>query len=144
MRLCQKSKLINIINKGSSIIYQSKFSQNCFNNIYESLPDGKIIYNGVGELRKEDPRIIIPFFDRNKNLVAAQGRSVENSTLRYFTIKIDKKASKIFGLDRWDDRQVAYMTEGPFDSMFLPNAMAMAGSDIDDISLFMGKNVVFI
>jgi len=53
-----KSKLINIINKGSSIIYQSKFSQNCFNNIYESLPDGKIIYNGVGELRKEDPRII--------------------------------------------------------------------------------------
>ena len=53
-----KSKLINIINKGSSIIYQSKFSQNCFNNIYDSLPDGKIIYNGVGELRKEDPRII--------------------------------------------------------------------------------------
>ena len=39
---------------------------------------------------------------------------------------------------------MAYMTEGPFDSMFLPNAMAMAGSDIDDISLFMGKNVVFI
>jgi len=98
----------------------------------------------ASRLKEEDPRIIIPFFDRNKNLVAAQGRSVENSTLRYFTIKIDKKASKIFGLDRWDDRQVAYMTEGPFDSMFLPNAMAMAGSDIDDISLFMGKNVVFI
>ena len=69
---------------------------------------------------------------------------MQNKTLRYFTIKIDKKAPKIFGLDRWDDRSLAYMTEGPFDCMFLPNAMAMAGSDLDDTSLFFGKNVVFV
>ena len=36
------------------------------------------------------------------------------------------------------------MTEGPFDSMFLPNAMAMAGSDLDDTSIFLGKNIVFV
>ena len=28
--------------------------------------------------------------------------------------------------------------------MFLPNALAMAGSDIDDTSLFFGKNVVYV
>ena len=98
----------------------------------------------AARLKEEDPRVIIPFFDRDKNLIAAQGRSMENNTLRYFTIKIDKKSPKIFGLDRWDDRVLAYMTEGPFDSMFLPNAMAMAGSDLDDTSLFIGKNVVFV
>ena len=98
----------------------------------------------AARLKEEDPRIIIPFFDRDKNLVAAQGRSVNNSTMRYFTIKIDKKANKIFGLDRWDDRQIGYMVEGPFDSMFIPNAMAMAGSDLDDIKGFIGKNLVFV
>lgn len=98
----------------------------------------------AARLKPDDPRIVIPFFDRNRNLVAAQGRSMENSTLRYFTIKIDKKAPKIFGLDRWDDRQVAFMTEGPLDSMFVPNCMAMAGSDLDDLSIFMGKNIVFV
>tara|TARA_B100000686_G_scaffold349742_1_gene443848 strand:- start:3040 stop:4047 length:1008 start_codon:yes stop_codon:yes gene_type:complete len=98
----------------------------------------------AARLKEEDPRIIIPFFDRDKNLVAAQGRSMANNTLRYFTIKIDKKAPKIFGLDRWDDRVLAYMTEGPFDSMFLPNAMAMAGSDLDDTKMFVGKNIVFV
>ncbi len=53
-----RSKLINIINKGSSIVYQSKFSQNCFNNMYDSLPTGNIIYNGVSEMLNEDSRLI--------------------------------------------------------------------------------------
>lgn len=98
----------------------------------------------ASRLKEEDPRIIIPFFDQKKNLVAAQGRSLLDNTLRYFTIKIDKQAPKVFGLDRWDYRQVAYMVEGPFDSMFIPNAMAMAGSDLDDLSLFTGKRIVFM
>ena len=37
-------KLINIINKGSFIVYQSEFSKSCFNNIYDSLPPGKKLY----------------------------------------------------------------------------------------------------
>lgn len=98
----------------------------------------------ASRLKEEDPRIIIPFFDDKRNLVAAQGRSVSNNTMRYFTIKIDKQAVKIFGLDRWDDKQLTYITEGPFDSMFLPNSLAMAGSDIDDVNMFFGKNIVFV
>jgi len=98
----------------------------------------------ASRLKIDDPRIIIPFFDKDKNLIAAQGRSIENNTLRYFTIKIDKTALKIYGLDRWDKAQPAYITEGPFDSMFLPNSMAMAGSDLDDINQFIGTKLIFI
>jgi hypothetical protein len=98
----------------------------------------------AARLKEGDPRIVIPFFDQNKNLIAAQGRSIENNTLRYFTIKIDKKAPKIFGLDRWDEKQLAYITEGPFDSMFLPNSMAMAGSDLDDVSIFLNRQITFV
>lgn len=41
-----KKTFNNIINKGSFLIYQSKFSKNCFNSTYNSLPPGKVIYNG--------------------------------------------------------------------------------------------------
>ena len=98
----------------------------------------------ASRLKEKDPRIIIPFFDKDRNLIAAQGRSLENNTLRYFTIKIDKNAPKIFGLDRNDPKQLTYIVEGPFDSMFLPNALAMAGSDLDDASMFYAKEVTFV
>tara|TARA_Y100001951_G_C11292101_1_gene272892 strand:- start:170 stop:1177 length:1008 start_codon:yes stop_codon:yes gene_type:complete len=98
----------------------------------------------AARLRPHDPRIIIPFFNKEKKLIAAQGRSLEDSTLRYFTVKIDKDASKIFGLDRNDPTQRTYIVEGPIDSMFLPNALAMAGSDIDDTTQFYARDVVFV
>ena len=98
----------------------------------------------AARLKANDPRIIIPFFSKDRKLIAAQGRSLENNTLRYFTIKIDKSATKIFGLDRIKEDELIYIVEGPFDSMFLPNSLAMAGSDLDDVSMFYAKNVVFV
>ena len=98
----------------------------------------------AARLKENDPRIIIPFFSKDRKLIAAQGRSLENNTLRYFTIKIDKSATKIFGLDRIKEDELIYIVEGPFDSMFLPNSLAMAGSDLDDVSMFYAKNVVFV
>ena len=82
--------------------------------------------------------------DQEKKLIAAQGRSLEDSTLRYFTVKIDKTAGKIFGLDRNDPEQLTYIVEGPIDSMFLPNALAMAGSDMEDMGQFYARDVVFV
>jgi hypothetical protein len=81
------------------------------------------------ELQKNDPRIVIPFYSREKVLVAFQGRSLGDSKLRYITIKIIEDSPKIFGLDRWKSKDKTYVVEGPFDSMFLPNCLAMAGSD---------------
>ena len=40
-------------------------------------------------------------------------------------------SSKIFGLDRLNINDTFYVVEGPFDSMFLPNCIAMAGSDVN-------------
>lgn len=84
------------------------------------------------KVRKEG-RIIIPFLDRDRNLLAIQGRSLESGddVIRYITIKADENAPKIYGLHRlaktW---QRIYITEGPFDSLFLPNCVAMGGGDI--------------
>ncbi len=83
-------------------------------------------------LRQDSPRIIIPFKDKEGNLFGYQGRSLApKAKLRYITIMLDEEQPKIFGLDRIDESKTVYVTEGPFDSMFITNSIAMCGSDVE-------------
>lgn len=92
-----------------------------------------------------DERIIIPFYDGKKRLVAFQGRALSGNTrLRYITIKIKKNAPKIFNFDRVDTRKKIYVVEGPIDAMFLPNAIAIAGSDVPPALDQQGFDLVFV
>ena len=77
-----------------------------------------------------DPRLIIPFYDEDKNLVAFQGRALGESKLRYITVKTDKDNNKLFGVDRINKEETIYVVEGPIDSMFLENAVATADSNL--------------
>lgn len=82
-------------------------------------------------IEKDEPRIIIPFLDEDGKAFAYQGRSLsKDSSLRYITIKIDESMPKVYGLDRFDPSQRSFVVEGPFDSMFLPNCIAMGGADL--------------
>ena len=93
---------------------------------------------------KDHPRIILPFRDQNGEWFGFQGRSLRvEDKLRYITIMLDESKTKVFGLDRVDFKKRSYITEGPFDSLFLDNAIAMAGSDVD-WNLIQGKKVVFV
>jgi predicted RNA-binding Zn-ribbon protein involved in translation (DUF1610 family) len=79
----------------------------------------------------DDERIIIPFYNGKKKLVAFQGRALSGNTkLRYITIKLNEKAPKIYNYDKVDTSRRIYIVEGPIDAMFLPNAIAAAGSDV--------------
>jgi len=80
----------------------------------------------------DDPRIIIPFRDRSKNVTMVQGRALASNHLRYLTVKLEKTAPKIFGLERIDPMEHIYITEGPFDSMFIRNCLAVAGTDLSN------------
>lgn len=92
-----------------------------------------------------DPRIVIPFLDCGGNLVAVQGRALLPIDLRYVTIKFDENKPKIFGLERWNPKKITYITEGPFDSLFLPNSLAMAGSSVDVSTVIKDTdNIVYI
>ena len=44
---------------------------------------------------------------------------------------LNEEAPKIYGLDRIDKNKSVYIVEGPFDSLFLVNSVAMVGSDLD-------------
>ena len=78
--------------------------------------------------QQEHPRLVIPFRDESGQVFAAQGRAFGKEIPKYLTIKFQDKP-KIFGLDRIDFAKRYYVVEGPLDSMFLDNCLAVAGAD---------------
>ena len=81
---------------------------------------------------KDHPRLVIPFYDEDGKVFAAQGRAFGKEQPKYLTVKFDDKP-KIFGLDRVDFTERVYVVEGPIDSLFLNNCLAVAGSDFRDL-----------
>ena len=99
-------------------------------------PNFKAWTNGLKHTFKstkhDEERIIIPLNDKNGNLMGYQGRAFHNPTeMRYITIMLEKDAPKIFGLDTVKTDDTIFIVEGPFDSLFLANSVAMAGSDLN-------------
>jgi len=83
-------------------------------------------------LKQDSARIIIPLKDKEGTMFGYQGRSLApKSKLRYITIILDETKPKLFGLDRIDETKTVYVTEGPFDSLFICNAVAMCGADVN-------------
>ena len=95
------------------------------------------------DISHDEPRIIIPFKDREGNTFGYQGRSLSDSGLRYITILLQEDKPKIFGLNTLDYEQTIYVTEGPLDSLFIKNCCAMAGADLSGVS-DLGSDVVYI
>ena len=101
-----------------------------------------IIPGKFKESQKDEPRLIIPFIDRNNKFFGYQGRSFKNdSLLRYITIMFDDSKPKCFGLEALNYDKTVYVTEGPIDSCFVDNCVAMAGSDM---SADLGDDVVMV
>jgi len=77
-----------------------------------------------------ESRIIIPLF-RERNLIGFQGRSLGPNKIKYITVMLDDNAPKIYGLDTIRGDAPVFVTEGPFDSTFVRNSIAMCGADAD-------------
>ena len=87
-------------------------------------------------LKNDQPRIIIPLKDEGGKMFGLQGRSLDPvSKLRYITIIFNEGKPKLFGIDRIHYDKPIYIVEGPIDSLFLGNSVAMAGSDVNIRSL---------
>jgi len=78
----------------------------------------------------DEERIIIPLY-YEKNLIGFQGRSLGPSKVKYITVMLDDDAPKIYGLDNIRRDAPVFVTEGPFDSTFIRNSIAMCGADAD-------------
>ena len=83
-------------------------------------------------LQNDRGRIIIPLIDEDGNWFGVQGRSLlPNTTMRYITIIFNDDKQKVFGLSNVKKDKPIHIVEGPFDSLFLENSVAMVGSDFN-------------
>ena len=81
------------------------------------------------------PRLVIPFFDKSGEIFAYQGRAFGKEEPRYITLKIVSEKEKIYGLERIDFDSHVYIVEGPLDSLFIDNCLAVAGADLHLLDL---------
>lgn len=93
------------------------------------------------KLVESDKRLIIPFRTHKKKIYAYQGRTLEDSYLRYITINEYKKPL-VYGLDRCNTKEKVYIFEGPIDSMYVENSLACAGANLKRLAGL--SNAVFV
>lgn len=95
-----------------------------------------------------EARLVIPFYNDSGELIGVQGRSLDptGQAIRYITLKREGEERLWYNLDKINPRETVYVTEGPIDSMFIPNSVAMQGAgwlaEVPD--KLQKSNVVFI
>ena len=110
-----------------------------FNEWVNSIIPGKL-----PKLENDSPRLVMPFIDKEGNLFGFNARAFASNELRYITIMIDEDMPKIFGLDTVNFDKKYYVIEGPIDSLFVDNSVAMAGADGNASGLENTENAVFV
>ena len=100
--------------------------------------------NYAGRVLGEDPRIILPFFSEDGEMIGLTGRAINDSPLRYLTMRFRDDVPLIFNANNVDKTKTIYVTEGPIDSLFLPNSIAVAGSDFKKLSDQYKENAILI
>ena len=81
------------------------------------------------ETNSDCARLIIPCHNEENKFIACQGRAYDNNDfkLRYQTSKVHEDTQLIFGQDRLKSDKPKFAVEGPIDSLFVDNCVAVLG-----------------
>ncbi len=107
----------------------------------------KDLFPQYGKTLYKEPRIVIPFYDKDGKLLGIQGRAIEkNSKIKYITIKANDNDPKIFGWNRAVLSRILYVVEGPIDSLFLDNCIATMDAALYNAPHIIGldKDYIFV
>lgn len=139
----QSIESLNIVHPAKKYLLSRKIPESSLSRIYYVDKFKKWVNTKkktFESLQNDRPRIIIPLIRADGSWFGIQGRSLAtHATLRYITIMFEDH-QKIFGLDSINPEETVYVTEGPFDSLFIDNSIAMCGSDVD----LSGYNYQFV
>lgn len=81
---------------------------------------------------KKEFRLVIPIYNTDGKIESFQGRDLSGkSKQKYMTIKAHENASKIYGTDLVDANKNVWVMEGPIDTMFIPNSIAITGGSLN-------------
>ena len=92
---------------------------------------------------KDESRIVIPLYTIEGEIFGFQGRALGPNSVKYITVILDDSIPKLYGLNKINANETVYIVEGPFDSEFVENGIAMCGADVD-VSSCNFKDVVYV
>ncbi len=75
-------------------------------------------------------RLVIPIFSDDGNIESIQGRALGKSSVKYMTIKSHDDSTKVYGQERVDNNSPVIVLEGPIDSLFIKNGIAITGGSL--------------
>lgn len=96
-------------------------------------------------IRTEEPRIVFPFYDGDGKVSGFTCRGIRGEALRYVTIKLRDEVPLIFGINSINKNKRIFVTEGPIDSLFIDNSIAVSGTSfgkLDTLPL-LDKIIIF-
>lgn len=102
-----------------------------------------IVPNKFEKIGNDEPRLVIPFLDKDGKVFGVSARGFDPNGIRYITIMFEDRP-KIFGLDKVNFNKTYFVVEGALDSMFLTNAVAMAGAEGSTAALENLSNAIFV
>lgn len=82
----------------------------------------------AGKVCDGQPYLVQPLRLPDGTWYGAQLRMIARK--EYFTFRWSHDPLKVFGLEAWTPKKTTYITEGPIDSLFVPNAVSTCGSDL--------------
>lgn len=112
-------------------VKQRKLPDYPFQYAEEFFKFSKQYNNEIKAGKTDESRLVIPFFDRQGNTFAYQGRAIgATKGQKYITCIVNEKIPKIFGVDRVKINEPMLLVEGPLDSLFLPNCIASVNASL--------------
>ena len=89
-----------------------------------------IVPNKFKISKTDSPRLVIPCYNRDKQIVQLTGRALDDNTMRYAHVSLVDEP-KTFGVERLDFSKRIFAVEGQIDSLFIDNCVAMGSSAFD-------------
>jgi transcription elongation factor Elf1 len=131
VRYCQSRKLPDY--KLSYVYYVDDVSK-----IASVLPEYR------DKIKTHESRLVLPFYDREQNLIGVTMRALDNNKLRYLTVRVDDEKPMIYGYDQVNLSERVICVEGPIDSLFLDNAVAVGGSDMKKAMELLPDDTIYV
>ena len=83
------------------------------------------------EFEGKDPRIVLPLLDKRGKCYGAVARSILPNAQRYLKMIWGNESGYVYGLENIKLSEQIYVLEGQFDSMFIPNSIAVGSMHFD-------------
>lgn len=88
----------------------------------------------------EHPRLVIPWYNAENEIIAYTARCFGKEDPKYFKIILNEDEEIIYGQDKLDHSKQIYVLEGPVDAMFL-NAIAVGNAILQT---YINKEAIYI